>query len=1017
MALDNALLNGAELSLKVFQVAQEAYCLHQDNVRLFVQDLKDMPEAIKAASLGRCQRVCGLDSGSSQTALAIHWAVARRVLHCHIDQGAVGVPSKVWLFCRQRLRGWFWIDHAHRRHNCVIDAFAACGLGWLRSEMAFVSSVASGPWGNAGHFGKFSEACKEFIRNSNIHDPLWTELYPVITFFLTEAQVPSSYGQEGHMQEVWQLASESRVLEDPGEKVKLGRWFAFSRRWRVFSRTRGILLLALAYVGITLKWWKSIWDSPIASLSGKAVPPAQPPGQDDGGDPDVGHGGPPGGADAGAVVIEDPGRSVVRSSIAVEKRASTASSLKLATTILCKLPCMALSDFACALIRPIEVEHSMTIQCQKTSAGSLDWYISMATGQRQGHLGHILSCLSSQKLLVLTGILPSPSLALPSFDAATRKELLANMVSLMREVLAKEVGYLSTFQMWLPYQLAGVLSPVVEHKAAALQRCRAAWEAIVKAQRSPNKKLVEELLWPLAPWPREMLMGLWETKFTGVPDNIKGELTDAFRFAGTNHVEDMFNYMRRLLKANSQGQAGAEAMWHKSLHSPILSEADGIVIETAPQDIRAADAIPKSFFSAVSSDFSLGDATIDGFCTDSGGLTFSHNAYLQLASLQSALTSVTVEQLPKVWLSQLAVAGHAIQNIDDEERWWVLEVTQHGVLVWKLRELLRPGEADLLVPVSSSVEDAWRFLHIHDHSQWMSTPLVAKLWQPHGNRAELPTVALSTEGTDPLPLLEFAAALAFKGWTVPNLKKLVQELGLVTALEPMPSLSAQLVRLLCRRVLTSLSEEELSYILEEEKQTEKQAPVNLKTSITPDQVQFVQEVLEADAEDVEKEAAKAAGQPSKKARTTPPAQASSSSSSAQPASAPAPIPKPQQDPQPGPVTGGSSGSADPAPAAAANRFPRGGFVLRPSVGDHWDRVEAATLVPKVQGCSVSIHSGASWIVTYRKRASEGKKSESHTWGPKAGLTHKEALQACLRWVWSVHEQDCGQSCPFAIDEL
>ena len=80
-------------------------------------------------------------------------------------------------------------------------------------------------------------------------------------------------------------------------------------------------------------------------------------------------------------------------------------------------------------------------------------------------------------------------------------------------------------------------------------------------------------------------------------------------------------------------------------------------------------------------------------------------------------------------------------------------------------------------------------------------------------------------------------------------------------------------------------------------------------------------------------------------------------------------------------------------------------------------MEAATLVPKVQGCSVSIHSGAAWIVTYRQRGSEGKKSESHTWGPTTGLTHKEALQACLRWVWSVHEQDCGQSCPFAIDEL
>ena len=109
--------------------------------------------------------------------------------------------------------------------------------------------------------------------------------------------------------------------------------------------------------------------------------------------------------------------------------------------------------------------------------------------------------------------------------------------------------------------------------------------------------------------------------------------------------------------------------------------------------------------------------------------------------------------------------------------------------------------------------------------------------------------------------------------------------------------------------------------------------------------------------------------------------------------------------------------AVPAAAAAVAKAPAEGYCLRPSDGDIWTRDEAVTLLPIQKGVSISIHTGKAWLVTYRYRNGAGKKSETHTWGPTTGLSHKDALKACLQWVWGVHREETGEIPGFSIDDL
>ena len=140
LALDNALRMGADMDLAQFQVAAESHVFFRPEQQFRTVALEHLPEAVRRVSLGCTQRIVARDRGSDALPkLAVPWGEDRRVLHLHIDQGSIGVPSKLWLFSKDggALRGWFWLDHAHRRHNNVIDALKVAGLLWLRAEMTY----------------------------------------------------------------------------------------------------------------------------------------------------------------------------------------------------------------------------------------------------------------------------------------------------------------------------------------------------------------------------------------------------------------------------------------------------------------------------------------------------------------------------------------------------------------------------------------------------------------------------------------------------------------------------------------------------------------------------------------------------------------------------------------------------------------------------------------------------------------------------------------------------------------
>ena len=265
-ALDHTLQMGAELSLCVFRPAQDNVVLGPDEEFYSVQ-MESLPDALRQDGV-RTTRVCVLNKTDGVSRFAVFWNSPRRTVHFHTDQGSIGAPAKLWLLLTKHLRGWFWLDTSHRRHNGVTDTFAACGLSWVRREMGFLASVGTGPWLGAGHFGTMSEALREFTQNMTWQDPLFMELYPRIVASQCQGQLPLTYGTQAHMQEVFSSSGDSTVARNAGEKVKLGRWFRFSLRYRQLSPSLGVLLLALVYIGITRKWWKSVDDSPLRQRSG-----------------------------------------------------------------------------------------------------------------------------------------------------------------------------------------------------------------------------------------------------------------------------------------------------------------------------------------------------------------------------------------------------------------------------------------------------------------------------------------------------------------------------------------------------------------------------------------------------------------------------------------------------------------------------------------------------------------------------------------------------------------------------
>ena len=102
--------------LKTFEAQHEVAPLSKGQTRFRVP-LQDLPEELRAVSPGRIFRSCLEGPGEEDSCLEANWSERRCVVQDFSDMGAIGWYWKPFVYCVGKVRGWYWPDPLHRRHN------------------------------------------------------------------------------------------------------------------------------------------------------------------------------------------------------------------------------------------------------------------------------------------------------------------------------------------------------------------------------------------------------------------------------------------------------------------------------------------------------------------------------------------------------------------------------------------------------------------------------------------------------------------------------------------------------------------------------------------------------------------------------------------------------------------------------------------------------------------------------------------------------------------------------------
>ena len=236
-----------------------------ENEELFWREISDLPQKYKDSANGRKLRACVKEKGTGKTRFLVNWSRPRRELFHWLDMHSVGWNIQFWLYPRQKIRGWFNCDPAHRRNNNFNNSVSAQKMKHLEQEAILVLNIGNAPWSGCGHFGKYQEAGEEFFSNFSAQQGLWQISYPLLCEFLWPGRRVLGFGEDWHMQWLFEKARDDGIFHFKQLVVKSNRWFQTWRRWVKISSRLDFLLVVIVYVGLHLSWWPCIEQSPIAS--------------------------------------------------------------------------------------------------------------------------------------------------------------------------------------------------------------------------------------------------------------------------------------------------------------------------------------------------------------------------------------------------------------------------------------------------------------------------------------------------------------------------------------------------------------------------------------------------------------------------------------------------------------------------------------------------------------------------------------------------------------------------------
>ena len=615
LAVDQSMCTAVGLSLNDFKPAVRVRSLEAGEERFYV-DTNTLPLQLQAASQGRAKRACIRTRSTGATRFEVLWATPRRVLITHIDSGSIGFPAQFRIYTDWAIRGWFDADVTHKRHNIFLSAVHAAGLDFVKHEMVLATSVGNAPYHGCGHFGKLSDVAEEYFANHDFREPLYQKLYLIIVHYWYGGAPPVDVGTEQHQRMFWTMMENCPVLRGKLETAKLGRWFAFRRRWDEFEKYTGVMLLVITYMGIILSWWQTIDDSPVHVRKERELqrPADQHPLAEDA--PDGGNepGQPPRGGAAQARGHADPMRSVAASNNTLDKLSGNKNALYVVGNTMGNAITVALATGLAAVAKPVDDEHGRTLVSAKTRRGALEWHIDMATSGTN-YLDAVLEVFQDRHVLQRMGVISSADATRPALHLGNdEKHIMRALWSLAVRLVGGDwllcLGYSHSF----PWSFAGMLSSRADTRAATARFCERVWGAVCLAEAASLEDAwlagwLNNLHWTRGCWIRELFLAMSETSFHSLPPDMKRELTDALSSLGTKDIEDSFNMLRRVSRKHPSQQMSPVAQWHCLTNSTLLEEAGIGMVQTVADDVlRTRETFPASAFKARSRDteFSLG---------------------------------------------------------------------------------------------------------------------------------------------------------------------------------------------------------------------------------------------------------------------------------------------------------------------------------------------------------------------------------------------------------------------------
>lgn len=406
----------------------------------------------------------------------------------------------------------------------------------------------------------------------------------------------------------------------------------------------------------------------------------------------------------------------------------------------------------------------------------------------------------------------------------------------------------------------------------------------------------------------------------------------------------------------------------------------------------------------------MGPEALDKYISGSTGPKASPQAWLNLPILHHSFmhSEGNARKMKRYWMSLLLVPGIVVTHTDsllDDSAYFILQTSVHGALVLPVVCKFVDGVTWICFDEGLSAAD---FLHLDDPHEWLvlqTAPAMPRnlsdLFGAQIDEFGLRRARLRVCGKSLVPLFEFNARLAFKQLTVPLMNRLMDEYNM-HGIGSRPLLEEEVLKKLVRAVLPGIAEDELLEIVSLRRKPKPRA--EYETVITEAAKHILSEVIAPDdMPEIEKKILEPAAKRRKAMQQASRVAAPSASTAT--------------DPPPAAASSSSSSSAgvvekESASGAAQTTTKAPARALRPIDGEQFTAIEARSFLPTSPGCTASIHTGRAWQVKYPGRVSRGPKSHMVTWGP--GMSHRQALLACLAWVWAMHSEATGEEPPWDL---